>query len=195
VGRTRSIDYDDVRDTILDRVASIFARRGFAATSITEIADACDCSRSRLYHYFDSKEALLREMLSAHVDLLLERCDLAASRAGDPQDKLRLVVRMFLEVYAVSRDRHVVMLTCLDALPEADRIEIIRKQKALVEFVRGILLEIRPPGPISATDNLDAMLLFGMINWTYTWYDPDKSVSPEALAARTVDIFLKGYVP
>src|SRR3546814_15844147 len=79
VGRIRSTDYDDIRDTIIDRAASAFARRGFAATSISDIADACACSRSRLYHYFDSKEALLRELLATHVDALLQPCQDVAS--------------------------------------------------------------------------------------------------------------------
>ncbi|SUV87842.1 TetR family transcriptional regulator [Bordetella pertussis] len=38
------------------------------------------------------------------------------------------------------------------------------------------------------------MLFFGMINWTYTWYKADGSVSPDALAERTVQLFLDGYL-
>ncbi len=37
------------------------------------------------------------------------------------------------------------------------------------------------------------MLFYGMINFTYTWYDPSGPMPPEALAERAVALFLDGY--
>ena len=71
LARTRSADYDKVHDDIIEKAAVMFAKRGYASTSIGDIAEACGCSKSRLYHYFDSKEAILLDMLNTHVDKLL----------------------------------------------------------------------------------------------------------------------------
>ncbi|MBL9056660.1 MAG: TetR family transcriptional regulator, partial [Rhodobacteraceae bacterium] len=49
MARTRSAEYDNIHDTIIRRAAAIFAKHGYAATSIGDIATACDCSKSRLY--------------------------------------------------------------------------------------------------------------------------------------------------
>jgi hypothetical protein len=45
------------------------------------------------------------------------------------------------------------------------------------------------PGP---DEKVAAYALFGMMNWVYTWYQPNGSVSPEQLADRFADLFLHG---
>ena len=194
MARTRSADYDSIHDTIIQRAAAIFARRGYAATSIGDIAEACDCSKSRLYHYFDGKEAILRDMLTMHVDSLLEQCRQVLYRSQDPKERFQQLVKVFLEIYAVSRDQHVVLLTCLDVLAAEHRNELIAKQRELIAYVRDALLQLRPEMAANRPlAHVDTMLFFGMINWTYTWYQADGLVSPEELAERTVALFLDGY--
>lgn len=194
MARTRSADYDAIHGMILERAASVFASRGYAATSIGDIAAACDCSKSRLYHYFDGKEAILRDMLTLHVDTLLERQRQVLYRTLDPKTRFLEMVKLFLEVYSVSRDRHVVLLTCLDALPAEHRNELIAKQRQLIAYVRDALMQLRPDlAADRVVAQVDTMLFFGMINWTYTWYRADGPMAPEALAERTVDLFLSGY--
>jgi len=194
LARTRSADYDSIHDTIIQRAAAIFARRGYAATSIGDIAEACDCSKSRLYHYFDGKEAILRDMLTMHVDSLLEQCRQVLYRSQDPKERFQQLVKVFLEIYAVSRDQHVVLLTCLDVLAAEHRNELIAKQRELIAYVRDALLQLRPEMAANRPlAHVDTMLFFGMINWTYTWYQADGLVSPEELAERTVALFLDGY--
>ncbi|KCV56221.1 TetR/AcrR family transcriptional regulator [Bordetella bronchiseptica] len=195
MARTRSADYENIRDTIIERAAAMFARQGYSETSIGDIARACACSKSRLYHYFDSKEAVLRDMLTTHVDSLLERCRQVLYGSNEPKTRFLQIVKLFLEIYATSRDRHVVMLTCLDALPEDQRKALIAKQRELIAYVRDALLQLRPDMAANRTlAHVDTMLFFGMINWTYTWYKADGSVSPDALAERTVQLFLDGYL-
>lgn len=194
VARTRSKDYGNIRASIIERTAALFADRGYAATSIGDIATACECSKSRLYHYFDSKEAILAEMLSEHVDVLLEGCHRVLQENADPIVRFRVLVEFFLEVYAGSANKHIVMLTCIRFLPEETQREVIRKQRELVAFIRDIIGRLRPEaGKQDALIHVDTMLFFGMINWTYTWYDPEGKLSPKALADRSVELFLNGY--
>ncbi|TAJ77776.1 MAG: TetR/AcrR family transcriptional regulator [Sphingobium sp.] len=194
MARTRSADYDNIHDTIIRRAAAIFARQGYAATSIGDIAAACDCSKSRLYHYFDGKEAILRDMLSTHVDSLLEQCRQVLYGSREPKERFLQLVKLFLEIYADSRDQHVVLLTCLDVLPPEHRNELIAKQRELIAYVRDALLQLRPDmAQNRVLAHVDTMLFFGMINWTYTWYRSDGVVSPDELAERTVEMFLNGF--
>ena len=178
MARKRSAEYENIQDLILDRAATMFARRGYAATSIGDIAEACDCSKSRLYHYFPSKEAILSEMLTSHVDVLLTKCRHTLYGFSDPEDRFR----------------HVVLLTCLEFLDPEKRKILIAKQRELLAYVRDILLQMRPDlvqdGNLS---HVDTMLFFGMINWTYTWYRADGQVSPQDLADRVVQLFVNGY--
>lgn len=194
MSRTRSPEYNTIQASILDRTAALFASRGYAATSIGDIASACECSKSRLYHYFESKEDILSTMLSDHVDKLLDQCDSTLESSGDPVDRFYRLIRYFLEVYAVSRDKHVVLLTCLDFLPPDKRREVVAKQRKLIAYVADVLAAIRPDlRSDRRLAHVDTMLFFGMINWTYTWYRLEGPISPDTLAKRAVDLFLSGY--
>lgn len=194
MARTRSPDYDSIQELILEKTAQLFASRGYVASSIGDIADACACSKSRLYHYFESKEAILIAMLTEHVDrLLLGGREIVAGHA-DPMERFVQLTRYFMEIYAVSRAKHVVLLTCIEFLPEAKRLEIIDKQRELVSYVRNILKAIQPGnGATDGTTDVDTMLFFGMINWTYTWYRAEGAIPPHMLADRCVRMFLDGY--
>jgi AcrR family transcriptional regulator len=194
MARTRSPEYDNIQAMILDRSAALFASRGYAATSIGDIAAACECSKSRLYHYFDSKEAILSAMLSEHIDKLLDECEASIEQGGDPTDHFHRLIRYFLEVYAVSSNKHVVLLTCLEFLPKEIHKEVVAKQRKLIAYLTDILAAIRPDlHDRKRQAHVDTMLFFGMINWTYTWYRVDGFISPDMLAKRAVDLFLSGY--
>jgi len=194
LARTRSPDYDSIQDLILEKTAELFASRGYVASSIGDIAEACDCSKSRLYHYFESKEAILIAMLNGHVDRLLEDGREIVAQHTDPMERFTHLTRFFMRVYAVSRAKHVVLLTCMEFLPDAKRLEIIDKQRELVSYVRNILKSVQPESsvPQGSTD-VDTMLFFGMINWTYTWYRSKGAIQPDELADRCVKLFLDGY--
>lgn len=194
MARTRSKDYDNIQASILDNTAALFADRGYAATSIGDIAQACDCSKSRLYHYFESKEGILAKMLTEHIDQLLDGCHETLATYPDPIERFRVLVKFFMEIYAVSSSKHVVLLTCIRFLPDETREIVLRKERELVTFIRDSIARIRPD--IAKNKHLahvDTMLFFGMINWTYTWYDADGQISPDELAERAVDLFLGGY--
>jgi len=194
VARTRSKDFDNIRASILDKTAALFAERGYAATSIGDIAEACESSKSRLYHYFDSKEAILSQMLTEHVDRLLKGCHEALSNYPDPVERFRELVTFFMKIYAVSSNKHVVLLTCIHFLPDQARETVLRKERELVTFIRDIIMRIRPDIARNRDlSHIDTMLFFGMINWTYTWYEADGDISSDELAARAVDLFLGGY--
>lgn len=194
MARTRSKDYESIQESIIEKTSALFASRGYAATSIGDIAQACECSKSRLYHYFDSKEAILAHMLTEHVDKLLEGCHSTLRAHVDPIERFEVLVEFFLGIYAVSGNKHIVLLTCLEFLPDDVRRDVLRKERELVTFIHDILVRIRPDiGKDKSLSHIDTMLFFGMINWTYTWFESDGKVTPKELARRSVDIFLNGY--
>lgn len=194
MSRTRSADYDQIRSGIVETTAALFAARGYAATSIGDIAQACACSKSRLYHYFESKEAILSSMLLEHVETLLQGGSEILGRDSDPVETFRELVRFYLEIYAFSSNKHVVLLTCLEFLPPTQREDIKNKERQLIASVQRVLSLIRPDLHRTAAEGAaDAMLFFGMINWTYTWFDPAGTMSAAALAERCIALFLDGY--
>ena len=77
MARGRAAGYDDQRELILARAAALFAQRGYPATSMNEVAQACGLSKATLYHYSRDKYALLVSIAEGHVrklDMLGRRC-------------------------------------------------------------------------------------------------------------------------
>ena len=70
MARGRSAGYDDQRDMILAHAALLFANRGYPATSMNQVAEACGFSKALLYHYYRDKYSLLVSIAENHVSRL-----------------------------------------------------------------------------------------------------------------------------
>lgn len=195
MARTRSVQYPENRQLILDRAAALFAERGFPSTSIAEVAKACDFSKAWLYHYYESKEAILYAMLREHIGELLRVSEQALTSSDDPVEQFRAYVKAAMAVYVRSPHKHVVLMNDLAHLPPEQRAEIRGMERELVERVSRLLERLNPA--LAASPELRrpyAMMFFGMINWTYTWLRPEGPVSPERFADLAADLFLDGFL-
>ena len=67
MARGRAPGYDGQRELILARAAHLFARRGYSATSMNQVAEACGLSKATLYHYYRDKYSLLVSLCDDHV--------------------------------------------------------------------------------------------------------------------------------
>lgn len=193
MARTQAADYDERKLAIVEAAASLFATHGFNGASVADVAERCKTSKSLIYHYYESKEDILYDVMISHVRALeAAAIDAMASKDG-PEQKLRDLTQLFMALYVGAADRHKVLLNDLDYVPKARRAEIVAVQRGLVESVRLLLVEIEPAlkrreGAAFAA----AMLFFGTINWTHTWYDPKGAVSAEAMADMAVDLTIGG---
>lgn len=193
MARTQAADYDERKQAIVEAAAALYARRGFNGASVADLAEACGTSKSLIYHYYSSKEDILFDVMISHVRALDEAAREVAAGAGAAEAKLRAIAHAFMRLYVGAADRHKVLLNELDNLDDERRGEIVKTQRGLIEIVQRLLGEIAPslkaqPGESFAA----AMLFFGMINWTHTWFDPAGPVSADAIADMAVDLTLKG---
>jgi AcrR family transcriptional regulator len=192
MARTRAEDWGDKRALIYDRAAELFAAQGFSRTSIAELAAHCQASKSWIYHYFPSKEAILYAILHDHMSLLLRTAESELEGERAPEAQLRALLRAFMAIYVRAKAKHAVLLAELGSLPAAQQQEIRGLERRVVDLVAGVIARIdvsagerRPAVPIT-------MMLFGMINWTHTWYRLDGPIAPEQLADLAADLFLRG---
>jgi len=189
MARPQSPDYDKRRDAILAAAAHLYARRGFQGASVADLAQACRTSKSLIYHYFPSKDDILYAAMAAHLDALVAAAE-GATRTGGAEEKLRALTLAFMRLYVGAQDSHKVLLNELDNLPPARRAEVVAKQKRIIGAVEALVRELRPDAGGRALPL--AMLFFGMINWTHTWFRPDGAISADQLAEMAVDVMLGG---
>ena len=88
------------QDAILDAAERLFARQGFTATTIKQIANDAAVNSALLYYYYESKEMLYRAMLQRILGQLLATGTDAMERATNHADRVRAFVRAQVRVLA-----------------------------------------------------------------------------------------------
>ncbi len=193
MARTQAADYDERKQAIVETAAALFASHGFNGASVADIAQRGKISKSLVYHYYQSKEDILYDVMISHVRALEDAAREVMEELHTSERKLRELTHRFMALYVGAADRHKVLLNDLDHLPKARRAEIVAVQRRLIETVQKLLVEIEPAlKRKSGASFAAAMLYFGMINWTHTWFDPRGPVSAGALAEMVVDLVFGG---
>lgn len=194
MARTRSENYDDIQQGILSTACALFARQGYMRASIADLADACRISRGALYHYFDSKEAILFAILDAHIRKMIADVEKAMASQPGNLDRFRAAIRAIVELNARSSNEQRVILNELPSLGEAEQRTIKALQRRLVDTIAGLLVSLDKEGKIvKRSKKVYTMMLFGMLNFSHTWYDPKGDIGPQEFADMVVDLFLYGF--
>jgi AcrR family transcriptional regulator len=192
VARTRAKNYDDVRDQILTAAAKVFATKGAHAATIIDIGEACKASKSRLYHYFPSKEAVLFELLKRHVEFLVEKAREVVSKDQRADLKLIDFIDVHLQYYRENEYAQSVIWPGSSLLPPKELKVIKALERDLLRLLSSLLEELRPRSKPSQPAVIDALLIYGMLNWTLTWYRAEGPVSRQQLARRIANMCLHG---
>ena len=195
MARTRSQDYDSIKQAILLAAAKLFAERSFEATSINEIAGAAGLSKAGIYHYFDSKTDILRTMLIEHLESVGEIVDAALNTSDAPRAKFRRLTEALIENYTrpASRNQHSVLVNDIGCLPARDREFVVSAERRIIRATERLLQSVFPQlGEHEALVHPITMLYFGMINWTDTWFSEKGRLTPRQLAALVAELILNG---
>ncbi len=193
MARPRAADHDLKRRAILNRCARLFAERGYARTSMSEIASACGSSKALLYHYYENKERLLFDLLEDHFIKLEEAVNAADAPGAPPVVRLRGLIAALLAAYEGADALHKVQINELSALPVPRQQELKAYERRLVDLFASALRDINPS--LAKGNRLlkpVTMSLFGMINWSYLWFRPEGPMSRTAYANLVTQIMVDG---
>lgn len=189
MARTQAADYEQRREAIVEHAADLFATRGFRGASMADLAAACATSKSLLYHYYPSKEDLLYAVMLSHIDQLVTDVAAVAQETGTAREKLDRMLHRFMHNYVGAASRQKVLLNDLAHLPDDKRESIVAKQRAIIKAVQGLIVELNPAlAKDPAAARVRTMLLFGMINWTHTWFDPAGPASADGIADAAMEL-------
>ncbi len=171
MARTIAKDHDQKRKQILKMAAKVFADQGFDRASMTLLAKECGISKANIYHYYDSKDAILYDILETYLRELRDRICNVDLNGLDPEEKLRKAVREILFAYQGADDEHRVQISGMSALTDDQQKRLRGYQMDLVNFMRDILRDLSPQSFGDDKDKLRGatMSVFGMLNWYYMW--------------------------
>jgi len=180
---------------LLARAGALMAERGYHHTSMRDVARVAEYSLAGLYHYFESKEELLFRIQESVFASLLAEQSASAGRCETPEEKLEVLVRNHLAFFAEHVHELKLCTFELESLSGAAyrRIEDLRRRyyQLFADAVSGLLARGRK-APSKAEVRHVTLLVFGMLNWLFMWFDPHKDAPVEQLGDEIVGLVLHG---
>src|SRR5262249_17423746 len=125
------------RVEICRTAAQIFRDRGYDATSVSDIARALGMTKAGLYHYFDSKEALLFQIMTYGLGGVGDEVVTPVRSIRDPEERLRQIVLRHARIATDGRGAVAHLGDELRALPAAARRQIEERMRFYVDLIRG----------------------------------------------------------
>jgi len=182
-------DHSEKRGAIRKGAATYFAANGYDRASMTGAAAHCGVSKALIYHYYDSKDALLFDILHTHLSDLVE----TVSVVTKDEDQLRQLIRAILLAYRNADAEHKLQADAMAALPADKREPLMGLQRRLVQ-VMSEALQSASPRTMSDPDRLRpvTMTVFGMLNWFYMWHRPGKGMDREEYAELVTNMVMGG---
>ncbi len=175
--------------------ARLFQQQGYDATSMSDVAAALKLSKGGLYHHFQSKDEILFDLMNHAMDLTQEQILDPVRRVADPEERLRLLIRLHVEVVLSAREREItVLLHENHPLPPSLRKQVNARKKEYIQFVENLIAEVQQARATTRAVSAHAatFALLGMINWLYQWYKPEGMFNPEQIAEEYTKIFFAG---
>ena len=182
------------RRQILEQAARLICRRGFEATSMQDIADTCGLTKAGIYHYVETKQALLVAIMHYGMDLVEEEVLKQVIDIADPVERLRAVMARKVRLVE-SRKEVAIILNEHQTLTAAEKRALNARKKQYVTFLEATFREaierrqIRPVDPTVA-----AFSFLGVMLWTPNWYRTGGRISLPQLIDGMADLFFNGLL-
>jgi TetR/AcrR family transcriptional regulator, cholesterol catabolism regulator len=191
------------RAEICRTAAQIIRERGFASTSLADIAKALGISKSGLYHYTNSKHALLFEIMMFGLDQIEAEVVSPVRGIADPQERLYEVLNRHIRIATRAGGAVAQLADEVRALPAVNRRKVQQRMRAYVAFVHSIVEELAAAGRLRAIDpTVATYLVMGSILWVPRWFREGGRLTAAQVAYEvawsTVDALLRrpaGFTP
>jgi AcrR family transcriptional regulator len=175
--------------------AQIFRDRGYDATSVSDIARALGMTKAGLYHHFESKEALLHEIMNYGLDRVRDDVVIPVRAIRDPEERLRQLVVRHARIATRGRGAIAHLGDEIRALPPAVRKQLEERMRAYFDLVRDTVRELRDAGRLRDVDPTVATFsLIGMILWLPRWFRQDGGLTQAQVADEVAKLALGGLL-
>jgi AcrR family transcriptional regulator len=181
------------RQQIEDVASALFSDRGYAATSMRDIARALDLQGGSLYAHIISKEAVLASIVQQAAERFHAAVQPLLQGRGTAAARLRRMIHAHVNVVAAGRERATVFLFEWTFLGPARREAVARARDTYEGYFTQVIAEGVAAGELTARDpRLAAVFILSAMNGLAHWYRSDGPLGPEEIADHYADLFLQG---
>lgn len=185
----------DRRERILASAAELFAHRGVAATTVRQIADRVGILSGSLYHHFESKEAIVDEILSAYLEDLRAHYRKVPLRDADPRTRLRHLILASLQMVEAYPHATEIFQNDANYLRQYERFSYLRNA---AREVQNIWVDVINAGIEQGAfrSDLEPRVFYRLIrdalSMSVRWFRPTRDYSFAQLAEDCASLFLDG---
>lgn len=174
---------------VLETAAQLFMERGYAGTSMADVAAALQIGRTSLYYYFESKEQILSSLVEEVTVSINATATSLTSMSGTPDQLLRELVRRHVEfiaqngiIFRVLTNSQMYLTDELKEINDAAKNGIYRNfRKVIAQGVEDGTFRPIPP-------SVGAFTIIGMCNWVSSWFKSDKNLSVQEIGIVIADM-------
>lgn len=171
----------------------MFRERGYAATSMRDLATAVGIEAASLYNHIKSKEELLKEICFDCADEFFTAINSVKNTPFAADERLRFAIKEHIKVVTNNLDGSAVFLHEWRFLTEPYFSEFKAKRKYYRLQFQQLIEQGIEQGNFKAVDaKVYSLSILSALNWIYDWYKPEGELSPEALAAQFSYLILEG---
>lgn len=180
------------RQQIEDAASTLFRERGYAATSVRDIAQALHLQGGSLYAHIASKEDMLWAIVVRAADRFNAEVGPIATSALPAPRRLRQMIRAHVAVVAAAQKDAVVFLHEWRFLGDERRAQIAARRDSYEALFRRVISDGIHTGEFGRVDaRLTAMVILSALNGIASWYSPGGTMSAARIADRHADLFLR----
>ena len=202
--RKRRPQSEQKRNVILEAAARAIARSGFHGMSMRDLAGETGQALASFYNYFRSKDEVIFHIQARAFETMIATAEDALRGLAAPQDRLFAFIYQHVRFVAEHPDVMQVLVHEAASLAAPHRNQVRALKERYYDLGRGIVGELYregcgASGAFGAKANqleLERMTygVFGMLNWTYGWYDPARHGTPGEVARSLHSLALCGLV-
>jgi AcrR family transcriptional regulator len=189
--------YTDVRTSrhrILDVFTEMVAERGYRDTAFSDMAGELGISKGTIVHHFKTKDALLKELGSRYIRRRQAELDYLLACTKDPFEQLVAVIVTNTLCHREDRSASRAFGREFARFAEDELMDGVRRERdAYTAVVEDIIARAMAVGDLRPGDARLALLqIFGLCNWTWTWYRPHGRYTIEEIAEQHVRTLISG---
>ncbi|NYI90749.1 AcrR family transcriptional regulator [Amycolatopsis endophytica] len=179
-----------VENEMYEQATRLFAERGFAGTSLQDIADAIGITRPALYYYVKSKDELLAKLVTEVTDgPLVELKELLAHTALDPVAQLRAIVEVIVRRRVTQPARFRLLIRSEAELPDELTAAYDESRRVVLKTVAQVVEDGIRAGQFRPVDaRIAALGVLGLCNWVAWWFQPGGRDSEDSVTEQLADM-------
>ncbi|UXX78854.1 TetR/AcrR family transcriptional regulator [Reichenbachiella carrageenanivorans] len=181
------------KQIILEEAATLFREKGYAATTMRDLAAKVGVEAASLYNHIKCKEEILSQICSSLADTYTSKMVLINATDATPIDKIKELLLLHVEINAMSSPLASVMNDEWRHLTEPERSDFLLKRRSYENQFLNIIEQGIADGSVQATDAKIALYtMLSSIRWLQHWYHANRDMDVEAVKSTIIGLLMNG---